>query len=521
MRIEIFDTTLRDGSQMEGVALTLRDKLSIARKLDELAVDYVEGGFPASNPKDVEFFREMAAEPLQRAAVVAFGSTRRKGMKAADDPAVQALAAAGTDVVCIFGKSWDVHVTNVLVTTLQENLEMIADSVAFLKAAGKRVIYDAEHFFDGYGNNPDYAMKTLKAAADAGAETLVLCDTNGGMLPEGVAKIVAAVAKKVKTPLGIHAHNDSGCAVANTVVAVESGCTHVQGTINGYGERCGNADLTSIIPNLVLKLDLECTAAGHLERLTEVSHFVAEVTNVALNSHHPYVGHSAFAHKGGVHVSAALRQKRAYEHIEPEAVGNAQRLLVSEQAGTAALIEKTKELTGIDLSENDEKARELIKKLKSKENAGYHYEAADGSFALFILKNVGAYKPFFQVEGYRVSVDRARSGRSSSEAIVKVIVDGERELVVGEGKGPVNALDRALRRALCARLPQVEESQLTDFKVRILGEKKGTAAVTRVLIESTDGRTEWGTVGVSENIIEACWEALVDSIEYHLHFGQG
>lgn len=516
MKLELYDTTLRDGSQMEGMSLSLRDKLSIAGKLDELGLDFIEGGYPASNPKDAEFFRKVGNLGLKTAKPVAFGSTRRKNIKVEEDAGIEALLDAGTDYLCVFGKSWDLHATNVLKTTLEENLAMIFDTVSYLKSKGRHVIYDAEHFFDGYINNQEYAMATLDAAEKAGAEVLVLCDTNGGMIPSRVASIITAVKKRVKTPLGIHAHNDSGCGVANSLTAVESGCVQVQGTINGYGERCGNADLTAIIADLGLKMGIGEISGDELKRLTEVSHFVSEVANIALSPHHPYVGQSAFAHKGGVHVSAALRQKGAYEHIEPEAVGNVQRFLVSEQAGMAAVVEKAKEVADIDLSGRPDKVKEMIGKLKDKENAGYHFEAADGSFALFIMKNLGVYKPFFDVESYRVSVDRTRSGRSTAEATVKLLLEGERVVVVGEAKGPVNALDRALRKALIEHYPRIKKSRLTDFKVRILGEKSGTAAVTRVLIESTDGKRDWGTIGVSENIIEASWEALVDSFEYFL-----
>lgn len=516
MRVETYDTTLRDGSQMEGISFSLRDKLFIAQKLDELGVDYIEGGYPGSNPKDAEFFRKVKKHPLKKSKTVAFGSTRRKNSAVDEDSSVKALLKAETDCVCVFGKSWDIHVTNVLVTDLKENLAMIRDTVSYLKSQGKEVIYDAEHFFDGFVNNYEYALETLKAAEEGGASRIVLCDTNGGMIPGRVREVVQKVIEKIGTPLGIHAHNDSGCAVANSIVAVEGGCVHVQGTINGFGERCGNADLTSIIPDLTLKLGIDCIDRENLPKLTEVSHFVSEVANITLNPHHPYVGHSAFAHKGGVHVSAVLRQKGAYEHIDPALVGNRQRFLVSEQAGTAAVIQKAKEVAEIDLSEKTDKVKEIIKKLKEKENVGYHYEVADGSFAIFILKNLGVYKPLFEVEGYKVSVERARSGRSTAEAIVKLFVNGERVIVVGEGKGPVNALDRALRKALEPHYPDLTKSRLTDFKVRILGETKGTAAATRVLIESTDGKKDWGTVGVSENIIEASWEALVDSIDYSL-----
>ncbi len=514
----IYDTTLRDGAQREGISFTVKDKVKIAQALDKLGIDYIEGGFPASNPTDEQFFQEMRDFNFESATLVAFGRTRRKNIKPGEDENLKALIKAGTKVVCIFGKSWDLHVSSVLVTTLEENLSMIKDSVSFLKDKGLEVIFDAEHFFDGFKNNPDYAVKTIKAAEEAGADWIVLCDTNGGTLPWEVEEILSKVKVEVKTSLGIHAHNDSDCAVANSLIAVREGIKMVQGTINGYGERCGNANLCSIIPALNLKMGIEILPREKLTLLTEVAHYVAEVANLAPDAHQPYVGSSAFAHKGGVHISAVLRQKGAYEHIDPEWVGNAPRILVSDQAGRNTIIEKAKEVARIDLSDRPEQVEAILEKLKKKEHLGYHYEIADGSFALFILKNIGAYRPFFKVESYEVGVTRNRSGRVDSEAVVKLWVGDERRVEIAEGNGPVNALDRAIRKALEPFYPRLSEIKLVDFKVRVFDSKKGTGAKTRVFVETTDGHKSWGTVGVSENIIEASWEALVDSIEYGLLF---
>lgn len=515
--VKLYDTTLRDGAQREGLSFSVEDKIKIALNLDELGIHYIEGGWPGSNLKDIEFFRRMREHPFKNAKLVSFGSTRRKNVSPEEDSNLQALIKAGTSVVCIVGKSWDVHVTSVLVTTLDENLKMISDSVSFLKQQGLEVVYDAEHFFDAYKENSPYALKTLEAAVEAGADWVVLCDTNGGTLPLKVKETVREVKSKVKIPLGIHAHNDSECAVANSLVAVEEGVEQVQGTINGYGERCGNANLCSIIPNLILKLGISCLGEDKLSLLTEISHYVNEVANIVPDAHQPFVGESAFAHKGGIHVSAVLRKKGAYEHIDPEKVGNVQRVLVSELSGTATLIEKAKEI-GIDLSSDSKKTTAILRKLKNREHQGYHYEVADGSFGLFLLKNIGAYRPLFELESYRVEVDRFRSGKFVAEATVKVRVGGERRVEVGEGTGPVHALDQALRKALEPVYPHLSKIKLTDYKVRVLDEKRGTAAIVRVLVESSDGERTWGTVGVSENVIEASWEALVDSIEYGLIF---
>lgn len=515
-KIFLYDTTLRDGAQREGISFTLSDKLKITQELDKLGIDFIEGGWPYSNPKDADYFKKVRKLKLNQAKIVVFGSTRRKGVKPEDDENLNSLIEAGTEYACIFGKSWDVHVTSVLVTTLEENLKMISESVSYLKKQGKKVIFDAEHFFDGYKKNPDYALKSIAAAQEAGADWIILADTNGGTLPEELKNIISEVKPHLSVPFGIHAHNDSDCAVANSLLAVELGARQIQGTINGYGERCGNANLCSIIPALELKMGYQCLPEGNLSLLTEVSHFVAEVSNIPPDSHQPYVGQSAFAHKGGVHISAVLKHKKAYEHIEPEAVGNASRLLVSELSGVKSLIEKAKETTGIDLTGQSEKAKTLLKKLKEKERQGYLYEIADGSFGLFILRNLGRYRPLFELESYEVTINRWRSGRFQAEAIVKLIVNQERKVEIGEGNGPVNALDRALRKALEPLFPELLKISLSDYRVRVFGQEKGTQAKTRVFMEFTRGQKSWGTVGVSENIIEASWQALVEGYEYGL-----
>lgn len=491
------------------------DKLKIAQKLAELGIHYIEGGFPGSNPKDMEFFKLAKELTLGDTRLVAFGSTRRKDIPPEQDNNLVELIRAGTSAVCIFGKSWDVHVTSVLVTTLEENLKMIYDSVSFLKKNGLEVIYDAEHFFDGFKNNKSYALKTLSEAERAGADWIVLCDTNGGTLPTEVQTILREVKSVTRVPLGIHAHNDAECAVANSLMAVQEGATQVQGTINGYGERCGNANLISIIPDLVLKLGVECISREKLALLMETAHHVSEIANLVPEPHQPYVGQSAFAHKGGIHVSAVLKQKGAYEHIDPDLVGNVQRVLVSELSGVKSIIEKAREV-GIDLSNRPDQVAAILSKIKEHEHAGYHYEVADGSFALFVMKHIGVYRPLFDLESFEVGMDHRRTGKFETEAVVKLRVKGQRLVEIAEGNGPVNALDKALRRALEPVYPELNKIKLTDYKVRVFDVKKGTAAVVRVLIESTDGERTWGTIGVSENIIEASWQALVDSIEYGL-----
>ena len=511
--ITLYDTTLRDGTQREGMSLSVEDKLRIAAKLDLLGVHYIEGGFPGSNPKDIEFFQRARDLKLEQAVISAFGSTRRKNTTAEEDPGLAALLETGCKALCIVGKAWDLQVTDALNCELDENLAMVSESVAYLKAAGRTVFFDAEHFFDGYLANPEYATEVCVAAAEAGADGVVLCDTNGGMLPRDVARIVSAVAERVSAPLGIHTHNDSGCAVANSLVAVDAGCVHVQGTMNGYGERAGNADLAAIIPALVLKMGDDCVTSDQLRLLTEVSHFVAETANLAPSAQQPYVGASAFAHKGGLHASASGRLAGAYEHIDPASVGNSARVVVSELAGRASLTMKAAEL-GIDLS--GEQAGAVLDDIKDLEYRGYSFEAADASLAIMLRKRLGTFEPAFTLESFRVIAEKREDGRVMTEATIKIHVGGHRYIATSEGNGPVNALDKALRIAIGRYYPQLSGMSLDDFKVRVLEDKKGTDAITRVLIETKDAEESWGTVGVSENIIEASWEALVDAIEYGL-----
>jgi 2-isopropylmalate synthase len=515
-RTTLYDTTLRDGTQREGLSLSVEDKLRIAAKLDLLGIHYIEGGFPGSNPKDIEFFERARDLKLEQATISAFGATRRKDTRAEDDPGLQALLDTGCSALCIFGKTWDIHVTETLQTTLAENVAMVRDSIAFLKAAGRTVFFDAEHFFDGYKADATYALEVCQAAAQAGADAVVLCDTNGGTLPHEVLRIAGEMSLALDVPLGIHTHNDSGCAVANSLVAVEAGCSHVQGTMNGYGERAGNADLTSIVPALVLKMGDECLSQDQLKLLTEASHFVAETCNLSPYPHQPYVGSSAFAHKGGVHASAAVRLPEAYEHIDPVCVGNLARVVVSELAGRASLTLKAKEM-GIELS--GDTAGDVLDAIKELEYHGYSFEAADASLEIMLRKRLGTFEPSFRLESFRVIAEKREDGRVATEATIKVHVGGHRYIATAEGNGPVNALDKALRIAIERYYPRLAQMHLADFKVRVLDENKGTGAVTRVLIESSDHETSWGTVGVSENIIEASWEALVDAVEYGLTHG--
>ena len=513
--VRLYDTTLRDGTQAEGINFSSSDKLLIARKLDEFGIHYIEGGWPGSNPKDIEFFREARSLKLKKARVAAFGSTRRAGAPVAQDINVIRLREANTPVVTIFGKSWMLHVTDVLRTAADENLKMIADTVQYFKKLRKEVIYDAEHFFDGYEDNPEYALKTLIAAEEAGADTIVLCDTNGGTLPLRLAEIMREVAAKVTTPLGIHAHNDSGMGVANSLVAVSEGAVHVQGTINGYGERCGNANLVSIIPGLVLKMGVSCVERKRLSSLTELSRYVDEIANMAPDSRAPYVGMSAFAHKGGVHADAVLKNSRGYEHVEPGLIGNSRRILVSELSGKASVFMKSRDMD-LGLKKDEPALRKVLAIIKELESGGYEFEAAEGSFKLLVEKAMERHTPFFDLEGFRVSVEKRKDGQLISEATIKVKVGGVFEHTAAEGDGPVNALDNALRKSLTPFYPSIAEVQLADYKVRVLNVKAGTAARVRVLIESRDREEMWGTVGVSENIIEASWQALVDSVEYKL-----
>jgi 2-isopropylmalate synthase len=513
--LEIYDTTLRDGAQAEDVSFSADDKLMVARRLDELGVQFIEGGWPGANPRDIEFFRMIKETPLNQATVVAFGSTRKASNSVQKDSNIQALLQAETKVITLFGKSWSLHVTDALGIALNTNLELIADSVAFLKSKHRRVFYDAEHFFDGYKTNPDYALETITRAVEAGAERVILCDTNGGTMPWEIKNICGVVQKECRVPLGIHAHNDCEMAVANSLVAIEMGVVQVQGTINGIGERCGNANLCSIIPNLQLKM--KRPALGErLNHLKEVSGFVTEIANLMPNKHQPYVGDSAFAHKGGVHIHAVLKNPVTYEHVVPSLVGNRQRMLVSDYAGRSGLLDKV-EAYGIKLDKDHSKVQELMATLKERENEGYQFEGAEGSFELLMRKAMGTHKPSFQLLGFRVIVDKKQEdGRPGSEATVMVKVGEVVEQAAATGAGPVSALDHALRRALEKFYPQLREVKLLDYKVRVLSANRGTESKVRVLIESGDHKDKWGTVGVSENIMEASWQALADSIEYKL-----
>jgi 2-isopropylmalate synthase len=518
-RIEIYDTTLRDGTQGEGFNLSLQDKLQIAQKLDFLGVDFIEGGFPLSNPKDAAFFREIKNLNLKTAKISAFGMTRRRGMKASDDPGMKALLEAKTPVVTIVGKTSQFHVENVLAVTLEENLAMIGDTIALLHSDGRQVVYDAEHFFDGYRQNRDYALRTLRAAEEAGASVLVLCDTNGGSLPEFVAEAVADVKKQCSARIGIHTHNDAALAVANAHAAVCAGADHVQGTINGVGERCGNMDLIPLIANLQLKYNFDCLREGSLRHLTEVSRFVYEIANVNGATGQPYVGASAFAHKGGMHVHAVQKDSATYEHVPPESVGNTRKVLISELSGASNISAKIGQK--FDIEKDKALLRRLLEKVQDLENAGYHFEAAEGSFELLVRKEIDRYTKFFDLEHYRVTINKHENDQPVSEATVKIRVGGVVEHHVAEGDGPVNALDSALRTCLDGHYPQIASLHLTDYKVRVINSKDETAAQVRVTIECrrerADGAKEtFGTIGVSSNIIDASWQAMVDAYECHL-----
>ena len=522
--VEIYDTTLRDGAQLEGISLTVDDKLRIAEQLDRLGVHYIEGGWPGANPKDVEFFQRAATElDLEHSKLVAFGSTRRVGGDAADDVTLGNLLDAETDVVCIVGKCSAYHVTEALRTGTDEGVAMVADSIRFLKSQGRTVFFDAEHFFDGYADDPEFSLRVLTGAADAGADCLVLCDTNGGSLPGRIESMVRDVVAAVDCAVGVHLHNDTGCGVANALAGVAAGATHVQGTINGYGERVGNCDLVPIIANLTLKMGVETLPEGRLAELTPVAHHVAELVNFAADPQQPYVGATAFAHKAGLHTSAIARRRDAYEHVDPELVGNGTRFLVSEMSGRSTIELKATQL-GIEL--DGDTLGEIVETLKELEYAGYHFEAADASLELLMRAAAGWHHDYFELESFSVDVGH-RSGSGSrawnevaveveTQATVKVQVEGERVVAIGEGNGPVNALDAALRSALAGRHPQLDRLHLTDFKVRVLETREGTAAITRVLIDTTNGERTWTTIGVSENIIEASWQALVDSLVYGL-----
>lgn len=515
----IYDTTLRDGAAREGVSFSIEDKIKVLRHLDAFGVHYVEGGYPASNPKDSEFFGAAAGLKLENSRLVAFGSTRRAMVSASRDKELKALVSSGAPAVCVFGKAWDFQVKKALRISLDENLFMVAESVKYLKKKGLEVLFDAEHFFDGYKENPRYALDTVSAAADAGADWVVLCDTNGGTLPHEVATIVRDVHLKIAAPVGIHAHNDCDCGVANSLAAVREGARMVQGTINGYGERCGNANLCSVIPDLALKMNVDCVSRDNLAGLTDLAHYVSEVANLTPDGHQPFVGMSAFTHKGGMHASAVSREPRTYEHIRPELVGNTQRIVVSELSGKSTIMTKAGEL-GIDLADDPDRLADILKSIKQLEHSGFQFEAADGSFEIMIRKALGTHSQFFRLESFRVIMEKREDGKVMTEATVKIHVADRRIVATGEGNGPVNALDNAVRLAIGESFPALEDIKLTDYKVRVLDEKKGTAAVTRVLIETSDGEKSWGTIGVSENIIEASWQALVDSIEYGLIHGR-
>jgi 2-isopropylmalate synthase len=525
-QIWLYDTTLRDGAQREGICLSLEDKLQIAHKLDEMGIPFIEGGWPGANPKDVQFFWKLQEDPLKQAEVVAFCSTRRPHKAAEGDRLLQGILAAGTRWVTVFGKSWDLHVTEGLQTTLAENLAMIGDTITYLRSQGRRAIYDAEHWFDGYKSNPDYALETLKAAQAAGAEWLVLCDTNGGTLPHEIRQIVRNVVEALaidpqdpSSPrLGIHPHNDAGTAVANALTAVLEGVQMVQGTINGYGERCGNANLCTLIPNLQLKMGFSCIEAGQLTQLTRTSRLISEIVNLAPDEHAPFIGRSAFAHKGGIHVSAVQRNPLTYEHIQPELIGNERRIVISEQSGLSNVLSKAQSF-GIDLHKDDPSCRQILERLKALEHEGYQFEAAEASFELLMRSALGQRREMFELKGFQVHCDIGQGGgRSESYALatIKVAVNGQDMLEVAEGNGPVSALDAALRRALVKFYPEIAAFHLTDYKVRILDGGTGTSAKTRVLVESSNGRERWVTVGVSSNILEASYQALVEGIEYGL-----
>jgi 2-isopropylmalate synthase len=514
-RIEIYDTTLRDGSQGEGISFSVADKLKITEKLDELGVAFIEGGWPGANPKDMEYFSKAKKLRLKNAKLAAFGSTRRANTPVDQDIILKGLLSAQTKYITIFGKTWDLHVTDVFKCELAENLRMISDSVKYLTSKGRIVFYDAEHFFDGYKDNKAYALKTLKAAVDAGAKRIILCDTNGGTITSQIFKIVEEVKSVIPTPLGIHCHNDCDMAVANSIAAIQAGCIQVHGTINGYGERCGNANLISIIPLLKLKLGIDCISDLALRELTEISRFIAEIANMKPVDSQPFAGNSAFAHKAGVHVNAILKNSRTYEHMDPSLIGNHRRLLISELSGKSTIFQKAQEMD-LGLGKDDEQGKSMLKVIQDLENKGYHFEAAEASLELFMKRAMKKFKSFFELEDFRVIIEKKHDGKMTSEATIKLKVGKDVEHTASQGDGPVNALDSALRKALTSFYPKLAEMHLTDYKVRVLDEKEGTAARVRVLIQSEDKHDTWWTIGVSENVVDASWLALVDSVEYKL-----
>ncbi|MCX7709751.1 MAG: citramalate synthase [Clostridia bacterium] len=516
----IYDSTLRDGAQAQGISFSVEDKLKIVEALDRLGVKYIEAGNPGSNPKDLQFFERVNRIKFKNAKIIAFGSTRRVNMSVGEDANVKSLLKADTPAVAIFGKTWDFQVEEILKTTLDENLKMIYDTISFFKNKGKEVVYDAEHFFDGYKANPEYAMKTLKAAYDAGADCLCLCDTNGGCFPSYINEITGMVAKTFNVSVGIHCHNDNGMAVAGSIAAVEAGATQIQGTMNGFGERCGNANLCTIIPNLQLKMDYNCIPQESMDKITSIARYVSEIANVTHEERAPYVGNCAFAHKAGMHADAVNKNTTAYEHVDPSIVGNERIFLMSEVAGRSAVLNYINEVDR-SLTKDSPETKLILGKLKEMEFEGYQYEGAEASFELVIRKVLGRYHPFFELREFKVIVNEPSLEGINSSAMIKIKVDGLEEITAAEGDGPVNALDRAVRKALERFYPNIKEMKLTDYKVRVLDSASATAAKVRVLIESTDGKEVWTTIGVSTDIIDASWKALVDSIEYKLIKEQG
>ncbi len=514
--VAILDSTLRDGSQAEGISFSVSDKLKIVSTLDELGVSYIEAGNPSSNPKELEFFKEVKKLTLKNSKLTAFGSTRRRGVKVELDANVQSLLEADTPVVALFGKTWDFHVTEIIKTSLDENLQMIDDTIRYLKMQGKEVIFDAEHFFDGYKANKEYALAAILRAAEAGSDCIALCDTNGGAFPDEVYEIVKDVVSKTHIPIGIHTHDDTGLAVANSMMAVLAGATHVQGTLVGFGERCGNANLSAIIPNLQIKRGYHCISQDSLKKLTTFAIRVSEIANTTLKDQMPYVGKSAFAHKAGMHIDGVTKASHSFEHIPPDSVGNERRFLMSEVAGRSTILEKIRRISP-EVNKDDKVTKQIINRIKELEHKGYQFEGADGTFELLVRKALGKYKPCFDLEQFKIiGEDPSEAKGESSSAIIKVRVDGKTEMTAAQGEGPVNALDKALRKALEVFYPQLKTVHLTDYKVRVLDTKLATASKVRVLLESTDGEDYWSTVGVSTDIIEASWIALVDSIEYKL-----
>lgn len=515
-KIVIFDSTLRDGAQAEGISFSVEDKLKIVKALNEIGIDYIEAGNPGSNPKDLDFFKRVKQLNLKKSKIIAFGSTRRKNTTPLDDENVLSLMEANTEAVAIFGKTWDFHVTDIIKTELNENLNMIYDTVSFFTDKNKEVIFDAEHFFDGYKNNKEYAISCLKAARDGGAKCLVLCDTNGGTMPKEIYEITAFVKEELKTDIGIHCHNDCGMAVANSIMAVSAGAVHIQGTFTGFGERCGNANLSTVMANLQLKMGYSIISPEQMQHLSATARLVSDVSNVILYEREPYVGKAAFAHKGGMHIDGVSKNSRSFEHIEPSLVGNERKLLTSEVSGRSTILKKIQKIDS-SLEKDSEKTKEIMDRLKELEHQGYQFEAAESAFELVIRKSLGKYKPLFELVNFKTICERPLAPSCSSAcAIINVIVDGKKEITAAQGVGPVDALDKALRKALEVFYPQLKDVHLTDYKVRVLDGKSAAESKVRVLIESTDGISSWTTVGVSDDIIEASWIALVDSIEYKL-----